>query len=275
MSHGSTTTDIDDPQVVKACCAAAYGHDLAAYLLGDSYHPGGAALTRRLADTMGLSAGDRVVDVAAGTGTTALLLAAERNVDVEGIDLGSAQVELARQRATAAGLTERVRFRLGDAERLPLGDASVDAVVCECAFCTFPDKPSAAAELARVLRPGGTLGITDVWLDPELLDADLRGLAARVACIADARPIVDICGYLEAVGLIIDTVERHDHTMIDLIDRISSRLRLARMMAPEALEGVDVSRAIDIAAKASDTVHRGDAGYVLITARRPESRPAR
>ena len=55
----------------------------------------------------------------------------------------------------------KVRF-LGDAERLPLPDNTFDALVCECAFCTFPDKATAAAEFARVLRPGGRVGITDV-----------------------------------------------------------------------------------------------------------------
>ena len=55
--------------------------------------------------------------------------------------------------------------------------ASFDAVVCECAFCTFPDKPTAAAEFARVLRPGGRVGITDVTLDPARLDDELRTLA--------------------------------------------------------------------------------------------------
>ena len=60
----------------------------------------------------------------------------------------------------------KVRFHLGDAERLPLPDNTFDALVCECAFCTFPDKATAAAEFARVLRPGGRVGIADPWPTP-------------------------------------------------------------------------------------------------------------
>ncbi|HKA05325.1 MAG TPA: hypothetical protein VKD67_13390, partial [Acidimicrobiales bacterium] len=68
-------TAAGDAEAVKACCAAAYSLDVVALLLGDSYHPGGRTLTRRLADAMDLRPGDRVLDVAAGIGTTALLLA--------------------------------------------------------------------------------------------------------------------------------------------------------------------------------------------------------
>ena len=56
----------------KACCAAVYGSDVLPVLLGGSYHPGGLALTRRLAEQLRLGRGDRVLDVAGGRGTTAL-----------------------------------------------------------------------------------------------------------------------------------------------------------------------------------------------------------
>ncbi|MGH3265364.1 MAG: methyltransferase type 11, partial [Trebonia sp.] len=62
-----------DPADIKACCTAAYGSDAVALLLGDAYHPGGQALTRRLAGILGLSPGQRVADVASGPGATALL----------------------------------------------------------------------------------------------------------------------------------------------------------------------------------------------------------
>src|SRR5215207_10089738 len=74
--------------------------------------------------------------------------------DVVGVDLSSANVERAAARTANAGLLARVRFVEGDAEALPLPDASVDGVVSECSLCLVPDKPAAVREIVRVLRPG-------------------------------------------------------------------------------------------------------------------------
>jgi arsenite methyltransferase len=262
----------EDPAVVKACCAAAYGLDLVALFLGESYHPGGAALTRRLADAMELTTtSGRLLDVAAGVGTTALLLAEERGVEVIGIDLGRAQVARARARARQLGLDGRVTFEVADAERLPLADGGVDAVVCECALCTFPGKDAAAAELARVLRPGGRLGISDVWLDPQRLDPELRGLAGRVACLADARPIAEVMSTLEGAGLTVSHVERHDDALLETIEHVETRLRALRIADLPPLRGVDLRRGIDLARRAADAVGRSEAGYMLLVAGRPSA----
>lgn len=257
---------VSDPEVVKSCCAAAYGIDLVGLFLGDSYHPGGIELTRRLADLAGLQAGQRVLDVATGIGTTALLLAAERDIDVVGVDLGVSQIAKATARADAAGLAHRARFELGDAERLPFDDGSFDAVVCECAFCTFPDKATAASELARVLRPGGRVAISDVWLEPDELEPELAGLAGRIACIADARPIDEVRSLLEAAGLRVDHVERHDEAMIAMIDRVGTRLRALRLIDLPVLRSFNLRRGVELARRAADAVRQGDGGYMLLTA---------
>ncbi|MFI2369269.1 class I SAM-dependent methyltransferase [Streptomyces sp. NPDC018833] len=186
---------------VKACCAAAYSSDIVALLLGGSYHPGGTALTRHLADGLTLTPGARVLDVASGRGTTALLIADLYGADVDGVDYAAGNTALARGAAQAAGLADRTRFTIGDAEQLPHPGGVFDAVVCECALCTFPDKARAADEFARVLKPGGRLGITDVTVDPGRLPLELTGLGARIACIADARPLDEYAEILAAAGL--------------------------------------------------------------------------
>jgi ubiquinone/menaquinone biosynthesis C-methylase UbiE len=66
-------------------------------------------------------------------------------------------------------------------------------VICECAFCTFRDKSAAASEFARVLKPGGKVGLSDLTRSG-ILPAELDGLLAWVACIADARPISEYAG---------------------------------------------------------------------------------
>lgn len=256
-----------DAETVKSCCASVYGSDLVALFLGDSYHPGGPALTRRLADLLDLRPGQQVLDVASGTGATALLLASERSVDVVGVELGEAQVTRARADAERLGLDGRVRFEVGDAERLPLPDASFDAVVCECAFCTFPSKDAAAAELSRVLRPGGRVGISDVWLEADRLEEELRGLAAWLACLADARPVPQLRQILEAAGLEVTHVERHDDALAATIERVEARIRAVKIADLPALRGLDYDRGITAARQAAKVVEEGRGGYLLLVAR--------
>ena len=254
------------PEEIKACCAAAYQRDIVALVLGDSYHPGGLDLTRKLGRALGLQPGQHVLDVASGPGTTAFLLADEFGVDVDGVDLAEQSVTAANALAAQRGVSEHVRFRVGDAERLPLGDASADAAVCECAFCTFPDKATAAAEMARVLRPGGRLGITDVVVDRGRLDAELQTLAGWVACLADARPAAEYEALLGAAGLRLVQQESHDHALARMIEQIDARLVAFRLAEVPALAGIDFDRARQRTALAAKAVEDGIAGYVLMVA---------
>ncbi|CAN5127931.1 hypothetical protein BH18ACT4_BH18ACT4_01680 [soil metagenome] len=255
-----------DADAVKACCARAYQQDAVALILGESYHPGGLALTRRLGRVLALRPGERVLDVASGPGATAHLLASDFGVEVDGVDLGEQSVTAANARAATEGLDAQVRFRVGDAERLPFADATFDAVVCECAFCTFPDKATAAAEMARVLKPGGRLGITDVALDPDRLDPELQTLAAWVACLADARPVTEYVDLLGRAGLRVTFEESHDDALATMIEQIDARLVAFSMAKLPALAGVDVDLARSRTALAARAVADGVAGYVLLVA---------
>jgi SAM-dependent methyltransferase len=269
LVEGVRNSSHADAATIKSCCAAAYGADLVTMFLGESYHPGGAALTRHLGELLRLEASERVLDVASGIGTTALLFATEFEVEVLGVDLGVEQVAKSRARASIMQLDGRARFEVGDAEELPIGDGAFDAVVCECAFCTFPDKTTAARELARVTRPGGRVGITDVWLEPDRLDPELAGLAGRVACLADARPVPEVRSLLEAAGLEIEHVERHDYALLETIERVEARLRALRMLDVPLLRRFNLRRGIDLTRQAGEVVRRGDAGYILLVATKP------
>lgn len=257
-----------DPATIKACCATGYSSDLVSLLFGDSYHPGGLQLTRRLLDALAVQPDEQVVDVACGLGTTSLLAAQEYDARVVGVDLSHANVNLATGSAAARGLTARARFQHGDAEALPIADESTDHVVCECALCTFPDKATAAAEMARVLRPGGRVGITDVTAHPDRLPVELTGLSAWVACIADARPVEEYDAILAAAGLRVTEVERHTRKLLRMIDQIGGRLELLRMTSRERAEslGVDFQRVKPVLGAARCAVGDGTLDYVLITA---------
>jgi ubiquinone/menaquinone biosynthesis C-methylase UbiE len=176
------------PTAIKQCCAAAYDSDAVKLLLGDSLHPGGLALTERLGRMLNLGPQSRVLDVAAGRGTSALTLAARFGCEVIGLDYSWRKVDAAKRDASERGLSRTVRFYCGDAERLPFADGAFDAIVCECALCTFPNKQPAAKEFARVLRPGGRFGLSDLTRQGTL-PSELESFVAWIACIADAQPL--------------------------------------------------------------------------------------
>ncbi|MES2684546.1 MAG: methyltransferase domain-containing protein [Pseudomonadota bacterium] len=98
-------------------------------------------------------AGERVLDLATGTGITAIA-ARERGAQVTGVDLTPELVAIARSKAAQAGFSD-IDFQEGDAEALPFADASFDVVLSTCGHMFAPDQPKVAAELARVTRPGG------------------------------------------------------------------------------------------------------------------------
>jgi ubiquinone/menaquinone biosynthesis C-methylase UbiE len=239
---------------IKACCAAVYSSAAARLLLGDSFHPGGRALTSRLAQALVVGPDDLVVDVACGPGTSALQLARQTGCAVIGVDLAP----------PADSGDPRVRFVRGDAEALPLPDASVDGALCECALCMFPDKQAAAGELARVLRPGARLALSDLTARGDELPGSLRSLPAWVACVGDARPLDEIAALLEQTGLVVEQTEAHDAALSSLLDRIEARLQVAAMLVADR---VAIGR--ELLHEARRALDRGLLGYGVVIARRP------
>lgn len=256
------------PEEVKSCCASAYSSPAARWLLGDHFHPGGGELTSRLARALRVGTGDLVIDVASGPGTSAIQLALETGCDVVGVDLAAGNVAAGARRAEKAGLSRSVRFLQGDAEALPLEDESADGLLCECALCTFPDKPSAVREVARVLRPGARLALSDVTALPGELPPQLTSLNAWVACIADARPLEEIAALLEDGGLIVETSERCDHELAAMLDDVDARLRTARMLGLGLLGG-GIAKGGKLVAGAREAVSAGVLGYGVVVARLP------
>lgn len=97
--------------------------------------------------------GERVLDLATGTGITAIA-ARERGAQVTGVDLTPELLEVARRKAQDAGYTD-IEFREGDAENLPFTDGFFDVVLSTCGHMFAPDQEKVAGELARVTRAGG------------------------------------------------------------------------------------------------------------------------
>jgi len=256
------------PEDVKSCCAAVYSSDAVALLLGDSYHPGGAALTRRLAGLMNLRPGHRVADIASGPGATAWLLATEYGVVVDGVDFAAPTVQRAQRTSERLGLSDRVRFYVGDAERIPLPDNGFDAILTECAFCTFTDKATAAGEFARILRPGGRIGLADVTVGDGGLPDELSTLAAWVACVADARSVGQYSAILNGAGLSTIHAESHDTVLVRMLDQVEARIHLMRMTQKERIvaAGINVDGVLNFVDIVRGALSDGLLGYALIVA---------
>ncbi len=129
--------------------------EYARYILPD-FVPAARALCAYLE----IGPADRVVDVACGPGTAALVAAELGARQVVGVDFAPDMLRVAAGRAESAGVAARVRFLEGDATALPLDDMSADVAVSSFGVVFAPDPERAVAELARVLVPRGRLGMT-------------------------------------------------------------------------------------------------------------------
>ena len=139
------TTNDRNQDEFKSCCANFYADDVVRRILGDSFHPGGERLTENLLNEVNACEEDRVLDIAAGQGTSSILAAQKFGCHVTALDLSVENLERAKRRAGELGMGHLIETRVSDAEQIPFDDSSFDIVLCECAFCVFPDKTRAAA----------------------------------------------------------------------------------------------------------------------------------
>lgn len=273
MSTGATPAGLSATEL-KACCSAAYEQDWVALLLGPSYHPGGLELTGRLAGSLALSPGMRVLDVASGPGTTASYLAERFGVQVTGADRSASLVSHARDAAAREGLAGQVGFVLADGESLPFASGCFDAVVCECAFCTFPDKTAGAAELARVLSDGGRVGLTDVTVDAGRLGEELDTIGGWVGCIRGACSIEGYREHLEGAGLEVLEIEEHGAALGELLAKVQDRLLAVAALRLPGLPEVDADQVRYWMGMAEQALASRAIGYSLLIAKRiPGSEP--
>jgi len=270
---GATLPDVDELLAgsdAKACCAALYEHPAVRWLLGDELHPGGEATTRRALELVGVEAGERLLDIASGTGASAILAAREFGCLVAGVDYGAEAIRGAQRAADAAGLCDRVGFIVGDAEALPFADGEFDAVLCECSLSSFPDKPRALAEIRRVLRPRGRLALSDVVVDRHRLPKELDGALAAIACIGEALSPRGYEELLVEAGLRPIAVESRDEDAAGLAERVEDRLRGARLLGLDRATDSPIAAgaAIGLAATAREAISDGALGYAIFSASR-------
>ncbi len=249
---------------LKSWCAACYEEPALCLLLGGELHPGGPATTVGLGRRLGLTPEMDILDVACGPGRSARHLVGAFGCRVTGIDYSVGTIAAARAACPGA------RFLAGDAERLPLADCGFDAVVVECSLCLVPDKQAAVAEMRRVLKPGGQVGIADVALERSL-PPHLDAAVAWVACLAGACPTAGYRRLLVDGGFSEVSIEDASWALADLLCELGRRLFLLDVAASlRKLPPLPVSPAVarEWLIEASRWIADGSARYLFLTGRR-------
>ncbi|MBL4686561.1 MAG: class I SAM-dependent methyltransferase [Nannocystaceae bacterium] len=248
-----------------SCCTSFYARPEVREFMGDCFHPGGEALTRRMLDAMRLSAGTRVLDVACGTGLTTVALARDYGVHAVGLDLGQENLQAARASAQTTGLD--LSFVLGEASELPFEDDAFDAVVCECALSTFEDKPKVVSEFARITRSGGRLGLSDMAVYGELPQR-LAELAGPWACLQDAQSVEQTQRMLHDAGYQITGYDDESAALHTLALELKRKLVVIGLGRISGLLGTDVDlrELREVIDQARAAVDRGAVQYYRMTA---------
>ena len=149
-----------------------------------------------------LHEGDRVLDLGSGGGIDVLLSAKRVGPTGRafGLDMTDEMLALAQRNADEAGATN-VEFLKGHIEAIPLPAESIDVVISNCVVNLAADKPAVFREIARVLRPGGRIGITDIVAEDSLTMEERAERGSYAGCIAGALSLSEFRSGLEAVGL--------------------------------------------------------------------------
>jgi len=149
-----------------------------------------------------LNPGERVLDLGSGGGIDVLLSAKRVGPTGRafGLDMTDEMLALAQRNTAKAGATN-VEFLKGHIEAIPLPADSIDVVISNCVVNLAADKPAVFREVARVLRPGGRIGITDIVADNSLTPRERAERGSYAGCIAGALSVSEFADGLREVGL--------------------------------------------------------------------------
>jgi len=201
-----------------------------------------------------LKPGDVVLDLGAGGGFDAFIAARKVGPSgrVIGVDMTQDMLEKARRNAEtfrkSSGLAN-VEFRLGEIEHLPVADASIDVVISNCVINLSPDKAQVWREIARVLKPGGRVSVSDLALIKALPDAVRGSVEALVGCIAGAILIDETKEMVAAAGLVEGVYETRSDYIDSMADWSDPLYREIRDKLPPASKPGDFVTSLSITAR--------------------------
>jgi len=180
---------------------------------GPALRPGGLELTQRALFFCGLPAGARVIDIGCGTGETLRYLRQHWRLRAVGLDRSPRMLHQARRRVPHLPLVK------ADAACLPVRDACLSAVLCECVLSLVEDRDAAWREILRVLAPGGLLVLADIYARVPAQAAGPASLPAD-CCIRGARPRDEWMDRMRRCGLMLLAWEDHSGALKRLAARL-------------------------------------------------------
>jgi arsenite methyltransferase len=202
----------------------------------------------------GLKEGEVVLDLGSGGGMDAFLAGPKvgRSGRVIGVDMTPDMLSKARTNLAAyetrTGL-RNVEFRLGEIEHLPVADASVDVVISNCVINLSPDKPQVWREIARVLKPGGRVAVSDLALLRPLPPAVVGMVEALIGCIAGAVLVDETDSMARGAGLT-EIVLRRKPEYVRAVQSFEDPLyRKIAEHLPEGTSAEDFLTSLDVEAR--------------------------
>jgi arsenite methyltransferase len=195
-------------------------------------------------DLAGLKEGESVLDLGSGSGMDAFSAALQVGEEgrVVGVDMTTEQIEKSTRLGEQAGFGQ-VEFLKSRIERLPVEDASFDAVISNGVINLSPEKDRVFAEAARVLRPGGRLAIADIVSEQQLKDTIVCDAELWASCIGGAAQQDAYREKIEGAGLRIDEVRANAYQFISERARDACTKYGVKSVSVLAIKGAEASAA--------------------------------
>ncbi|MBK1880106.1 class I SAM-dependent methyltransferase [Pelagicoccus mobilis] len=249
-------------------CCSVYEHDWVEDFLGESFHPGGPELSGRSIESLQITPGTRVLDIACGRGSSAVKMA-ELGANVLATDASPKQLELAKSKLVGG---ESIQFQELRAEAVPEELGPFDGILCECAFSLVQDQEKASQAWFKVLAPGGRLSISDMIVN-QPLPPSLAGEIGNLACLGNAQSVEQYTSILSKAGF--QNIVYHDEGPA-LLETLSSMKRkllvygISRMAEITNDIGFSLAEMKNALNDAKSSVKSGALSYGRISAHKPE-----
>ena len=201
-----------------------------------------------------LQPGEVLLDLGSGGGFDVFLAGPKVGPSGRAIGVDMTAEMLAKARRNVAAYQDRtgldnVEFRLGEIEHLPVADASVDVIISNCVINLSPDKPQVWREIARVLKPGGRVSVSDIALLQPLPEATRGCIEALVGCVAGAVLVEETLAMVQAAGLTDIQHGLHGDYIDNMVDWSDPVFSMIAQTLPPGVRMSDLATSLSVTAR--------------------------